>query len=328
MQLQLPLPAPFPSEKMSHKDKIFIVGSCFAENIEGKLRDTKFKTLVNPHGIAFSPLAIARSLEDSLHKKVYRQEDLIDYEELWHSLSFHTDFSAPEAEAALNKMNQSTESAHGFLSQADWLVLTAGTAFQYYYLQKNGEESPAANCHKIPAVHFKKRLLSIAEIVDCLKIIIAEIRQVNPRLKIIWTVSPVRHVRDGLTENNRSKARLIEAFRQLADDITNSWYFPSYEILIDVLRDYRFYDYDLVHPSNLATDIIWQQFGLQFFTQMTNILVEEIQKIRVAAQHKPRFPGSSAHTKFVENTLRQIKNLAHQHPELDFFEEQGLLGTE
>lgn len=326
MQLQLPFPAPFHSEKISHKDKIFIIGSCFAENIGLKLKDTKFEALVNPHGIVFSPLAVVRSLEDCLHKNVYRQEDLIYQDELWHGLNFHTDFSAPEAETALKKINRSMESAHESLCQADWLLVTAGTAFQYYYLQNNGKKIPVANCHKIPAVHFEKQLLQIAEIVHRLKLIVADVRQINPHLKIIWTVSPVRHIRDGLTENNRSKARLIEALRQLADDVTNSWYFPSYEILIDVLRDYRFFDCDLVHPSPLATEIIWQQFGRQFFTPMTTALVEEIQKIRIAAHHKPRFPERADHQKFLENIGQKITVLTHQHPELDFSEEQELLG--
>lgn len=322
MILQLPFPELFPSEKISHKDKIFLVGSCFTENIGQKLNDTKFKTFINPHGISFSPLAIARSLESSLQKVVYQQQDLVFHEELWHGLDFHTDFSAPKAEQVLAQMNQATAKAGETLIQSEWLILTAGTAFQYYYLHPNGGKMPVANCHKIPAQLFEKRLLDISEIVGCLKRIVTEIRRENPAMKVIFTVSPVRHIRDGLSENARSKARLIEAFRQLADEINSSWYFPAYEILIDVLRDYRFFDTDLVHPSGIATELIWQQFGRQFFSSETDELIQKIRKLKTACLHKVRFPGTAAHQKFVVNIREQITALTLQYAELDFSEEQ------
>ncbi|HET8574032.1 MAG TPA: GSCFA domain-containing protein [Edaphocola sp.] len=325
MQLQLSFPKPFPSEKMTHKDRILLAGSCFTENIGRKLQQAKFQALINPHGISFSPLAIASSLEDCFNKKEYQQEDLIFRDELWHGLDFHTDFSAPNPLTALNKMNASVAFAHAFLYRADWLLITAGTAFQYYLIQEGKEKHPVANCHKIPAAYFEKRMLEIKEITGRLKMVVSQIRQANPGLKIIWTVSPVRHIRDGLMENNRSKARLIEAFRQLAEVVHDSWYYPSYEILIDVLRDYRFYDKDLVHPSMLATDMIWEQFSQQFFEQPTNDLIRMIQKIRSACQHEVQFPGTGAHRKFVENILQQMAAIGEQHPEIDFSEEQARL---
>ena len=325
MQLQLPFPKPFPSEKITHKDRILLMGSCFTGHIGQYLENAKFQTLINPHGITFSPLAIACNLEGCFNKKEYRQADLIFRDELWHGLDFHTDFSAPEPETALNNMNHAVSEANAFLKQADWLLITAGTAFQYYFLEESGGKYPVANCHKIPAVHFEKRLLEIAEITGCLKAVISKIREHNLRLKIIWTVSPVRHIRDGLIENNRSKARLIEAFRQLVEELPDSWYYPSYEILIDVLRDYRFYDQDLVHPNELAITIIREQFSQQFFDEPTRELVGKIQKIKTACQHKVQFPGTTAHRQFVDNILLQITNLRLQHPEIDFSEEQHLL---
>lgn len=325
MQLQLSFPKFFHSVKMTHKDSLLLVGSCFTGNIGQKLANAKFETLVNPQGIAFSPLAIAGSLRNCFRKKEYRQQDLIFFDELWHGLDFHTHFSAPARETALHKMNAAMAGANAFLCRADWLLITAGTAFQYYLLQAGKEKYPVANCHKIPAAHFEKYLLEITEITGCLKAVISEIRQVNPHLKIIWTVSPVRHTRDGLTENNRSKARLIEAFRLLAEEVPDSWYYPSYEILIDVLRDYRFYDKDLVHPSELATNIIWEHFSQQFFGALTLDLVHKIQKIKVACEHKVQFPGTSAHRKFIENILQQMSDIDEQHPGIDFSEEQHLL---
>lgn len=325
MQLQLSFPQPDqPITSIKHQDKILLLGSCFTEHIGKKLSEAKFSLYQNPHGILYSPISMANSLKACLDGKTYQQEALFLHHEVWHHWDFHSAFSNISREIALEKMNTSIAHANSFLKEADWLFLTTGSAFQYFFL-KEEEAFPVGNCHKVPAGKFKKELLSISRITGIVQEVIAQVRAVNPKLKIIFTVSPVRHIRDGLVENSRSKARLLEATHQLLAVVPNSYYFPAYEMLLDVLRDYRFYENDWVHPSALAVNIIWEQFSKYFFTAATDSLLAEIQNIRQACLHKPLFPERKAHQDFVTQTLEKMNALKKRAPYLDFAAEKLLL---
>ncbi|MEI2750388.1 MAG: GSCFA domain-containing protein [Ferruginibacter sp.] len=237
-------PKPF-DLKISHRHQLFLAGSCFTEQIGSKLSWHKFRTIDNPHGILFNPVSIAQAIHTYIINKEYKAEDLFYHHELWGSWDHHTRFSSPEQKNSLELINASQQKAHHFLKEANWLLLTLGSAFVYELEDKR----VVANCHKVPADKFNKRLLKEAEVIAVLQHMIKELQQFNPALNIIFTISPVRHLRDGFVENNRSKATLISAVHQLTENNSGVFYFPAYELVIDDLRDYRFYAEDMVHPE-------------------------------------------------------------------------------
>src|SRR3954470_20985663 len=282
MNFMLDINLPSPPKKIGYRDKIMIVGSCFTEHIGDKLQELKFSVLQNPNGILFDPRSVAYSLVSYVHNKQYSKEELFYHNEIWQSWQHHSRFSHIDAQACLELVNASQQEAHHFLKEAEWLVITLGSAFSYHLT----EQSPAdcrkgvghvrtneyvdvpggevANCHRGPSQWFYKHLMSIEEIHTSLDGCIHQLWQFNPKLKILFTISPVRHIRDGVVENNRSKARLIEVVHHLVNKFDGLYYFPAYEIVIDVLRDYRFYDIDMVHPNYQATQYVLRQF-LQYF---------------------------------------------------------------
>lgn len=301
-----------------------LMGSCFTEHIGKCLQEAKFKTLINPTGITYSPLSIAENLNSCLVGKKYLTEELFLQNEVWHHWAFHSSFSGISKEYALQKMNRSISEASVFLKNTDWLIVTMGSAFQYYFLEGINEIT-VANCHKVPAKNFKKVLCSVSEMNKAFENTIENIKSVNAKLKIIFTVSPVRHVREGIVANNHSKARLLETVHYLTEHIQNCFYFPAYEIMMDILRDYRFYEEDLVHPNNLAVRIIWEQYGNYYFSEETIALLVEIQKIQQACRHKHFFPETKACKDFERKVKNQIKALKEKNKYLNFEKEISLL---
>lgn len=322
--LQLPFPKLIPSSKINLGNNILLLGSCFTQNIGQRLSEAKFPVIINPRGISFSPLSIAHCLNDCLTDKSYNPKDLFKHNGIWHSYNFHSSFSAPVQEEAVEKMNQSVHQASECLKEVDWIIVTLGTAFQYETLH-DGKAVSVANCHQVPPDNFSRRLLSTPEITRTLKISIDAIKALNPEVKFIWTVSPVRHKKDGLVENNRSKGRLLEASHQLNELVSDSWYFPAYEILIDVLRDYRFYDLDWVHPNPLAVDIIWEQFQKQFFSENVQTFCDDLEKIQKTTSHRPRFQNSETYQQFLAASLTKIKQLEQRFPGLNLDSERAKL---
>lgn len=319
----LSITIPSPDCLIQHSDKILLMGSCFTEHITKRLRSAKISTLENPHGILFNPRSVSNSLAQYIHRKVPKAEELVQLNEIWNHWDFHSDFSAFEKEDALEKMTSSIEEANDFLKEADWLIITLGSAFQYFLIDGDG----VANCHRAPGQWFDKHLLPISLIVDDLERSIEDLKEFNPKLKLIFTISPVRHVRDGVVENNRSKARLIEAVHELVEQRSNVYYFPSYELLIDVLRDYRFYDSDLVHPNYAATQIVWEQFLNSFIDPKAKEIIEKMQALDVAKNHKVRFPKTNAFKKFQESQLSKIKEYEQRWIYIDFSEEKEHFGS-
>jgi hypothetical protein len=243
--------------KISYRDKILLIGSCFSEEIGNKMIDLKFDVLQNPNGILYDPESIAHAIFDYIENKFFDDKNVFELNGLWHSWEHHSAFSGKNKEEVLEKINTSRSRAHDFLKEAKFVIITLGTAF-HYQLKNNNEN--VANCHKARADFFIKKLLSIEEIKTEFVKVISALEIFNPGLKIIFTVSPVKHVRDGVVENNHSKARLIEVSHSVCEQKENAFYFPSYELVTEVLRDYRFYKNDLVHPNEAAINFVFEKF--------------------------------------------------------------------
>lgn len=303
---------------ISYTDKLLLTGSCFTEHIGNYLMDVKFNVLQNPNGILFDPISVCSSLVSYIQNKQYIQQDLFYLNESWHSWQHHSRFSNPDAAICLENINASQNLAHKFLKDADWLIITLGSSFSYKLADSLQH---VANCHKAPAQTFIKHMCTIEETVTALDGTIHQLFHFNNKLKIIFTISPVRHLRDGVVENNRSKARLIEAVHHLVNKFEKLYYFPAYELVIDVLRDYRFYDVDLAHPNYAATQFVLEKFSENCFDESTRKLSEEIKKLTIAANHKPFNAASQQHKQFLQVQLEKTKQLQAQYSFLNFTKE-------
>ncbi|MBS1645444.1 MAG: GSCFA domain-containing protein [Bacteroidetes bacterium] len=326
MKSRLALPIPLLPQPIRYTDKVLLIGSCFTEHIAAKLQQHKFNVLGNPHGILFNTLSVTNSLKAYASGRRYNPSDLFYLNELWNSWDFHSRFSDIDRDTALLAMNQSREQASNFLKEADWIIITLGSAF-YYALTEQGRQASGialdfvANNHRAPASWFQKTLSPVADLVETLESTLSVISQINPRVKFLFTISPVRHIRDGLVENSRSKARLIEAVHSICDHRRDSFYFPAYELLIDVLRDYRYYDVDMVHPNFAATAEVWEAFVASCLDPSLLPIMEQVKEITTARLHRPRFPQTAAHRQFMERNAEKVKALLQAHPYLDLKEE-------
>ncbi len=337
MEFQLPINIPSLPQPIRYTDKILLTGSCFTEHIGNTLQELKFSTLQNPNGILFDPASVAASLVSYIQNKQYGAEDLVYFNELWQSWQHHSQFSHMDREACLRGINASQSRAHAFLKEAKWVIITLGSAFSYRLAggAAPGEPGAAAvspsgpgeaartvaNCHRAPPQTFRKHLLTIEEINSALDNCLHQLFRFNPDLQVIFTVSPVRHVRDGVIENNRSKARLIESVHHLVSKFDRLWYFPAYELVIDVLRDYRFYDIDMVHPNYQATSFVLEKFTRHFIDESAQQVMEEVRKIAIARRHKPFQPATEAHKRFLQEHAARTADLARRYPFLDLGEE-------
>lgn len=328
MEFQVPIKIETLPKPIAYQQKIMLVGSCFTEHIGDKLQELKFNVLQNPNGILFDPASVAYSLESYITPKEYTEKDLFYYNELWQSWQHHSCFSNTNKADCLRIINNSQQQAHSFLKDAEWLFITLGTSFSYRLADispstegAQGKTEAVANCHRAPAQWFNKHMMSIEETTNALSHCLDEVQRYNSKLKVIFTVSPVRHIRDGVIENNRSKARLIEVVHHLVNKYENVFYFPAYEIVIDVLRDYRFFDIDMVHPNYQATQFVLEKFMQHCIEEDSRRLSEEIQLIMIARKHKPFQPATDAHRNFLRAQLQKAKDLKAKHPFLEFEEE-------
>ena len=315
-------PKPF-DLKINHQQNLLLVGSCFTEQIGTKLANHKFAVLDNPNGILFNPSSIAKSISSYINHRQYTETDLFYQNECWNSWQHHSRFSHPDKKICLSAINESQSKANVFLKNADWLLITLGSAFVYELDNKE----VVANCHKVPTDKFSKRLLAADEIFADLQKMIEKAVAFNPQLKIIFTISPVRHLRDGFVENNRSKATLIHTVHQLTEKNNNCFYFPAYELIIDDLRDYRFFAEDMVHPNYAATNYVWEKFIATCIDEPSQQLMKEIAAIVAAKNHKPFNPTSEQHKKFLQTNLEKVKKLQQQFPYLNFEEEAAFFNS-
>lgn len=318
-------PKTFPV-KINHRNKLLLVGSCFTEQIGNKLSQHKFNVLENPNGILFNPVSISHALISYAEEKKYEEKDLFYYNELWGSWQHHTRFSNIHKVKALDEINFTQEKANRYIRETDWILLTLGSAFVYEKAMDENIEtytSVVANCHKVPADKFKRRLLETTEIMQVLSSAIAQVKEINPAVKFIFTISPVRHLREGFIENNRSKAALIQAVHSLTNE-TDVFYFPAYELVIDDLRDYRFYAEDMVHPNYAATNYVWEKFITTCIDESSQQLMKEVAVIVAAKNHKAFNPSSVQHQKFLQINLEKVERLLQQYPYINFDVEKGV----
>lgn len=318
MQTMLSIDIPQLPRPITYTDKVLLVGSCFTEHISDRLQQHKFGVVSNPNGILFNPLSVASAIDGYIDGRQYSKGELFYLNELWNSWDHHTRFSDIDADAAVKGINESQKRAAECIQTADWVIITLGSAFQYY-LKETG--LPVSNNHRAPGQWFEKRLLTIDEIVAATSATLQKLFSINPSANVLFTISPVRHIRDGVIENNRSKARLIEAVHALCGQFEKAFYFPAYEIVIDVLRDYRYYDIDFVHPNYPATAYVWERFVSSCIAPATVAIMKQVHEITTAKAHRPRFPQTEAHRKFREDCAAKVRVLAENYPFLNLSEE-------
>lgn len=301
---------------IKYGDRILLIGSCFTEHIGNSLSDLRFDVMQNPNGILFDPASVCRSLISYIDNEPLTRDDFFQLNEVWNSWNHHSRFSNIDIDQAVAEANQSQSAAAAFVREADWLVVTLGSAFSYRLTGKKAGQG-VANCHRAPASWFDKQLLEINDIITMLDTCYYRLRLLNPKLKILFTISPVRHLRDGVVENNRSKARLIEAVHHMTGKFDNLYYFPAYELVIDVLRDYRFFDTDFAHPNYAATSFVLEKFTESCIDPGSRALMAELRKISVARKHRALQPATMAHQRFLRSHQEKAMELQQRYPFLD-----------
>ncbi|QDO92736.1 GSCFA domain-containing protein [Formosa sediminum] len=303
--------------QIDYQSKVLLLGSCFVENIGQKLDYYKFNIRQNPFGVLFQPKAIEQLIQHALQNKQYVNEDVFKHQELWHCYDAHSKLSGIDQESVLQGLNLALQDTQDYLKTASHIIITLGTAWVYKHLESC---VTVANCHKVPQKAFKKELLSPEEVAKSLQSIIGLINSVNPNATVICTVSPIRHIKDGYIENSRSKSHLLTAIHQVLDTSNRErlQYFPSYEIMMDELRDYRFYASDLVHPNAIAIDYIWEKFSNAWVSSSATKIMQEVQTIQTGLSHKPFNATSEAHQKFIKDLHTKIKKLQERIASIDF----------
>lgn len=311
--------------KIGYDSGIMFFGSCFTHSIGLKLKDLKFKSDINPFGILYNPVSIKDGLDILSKNTIFTESDLFQYSEMWHSFKHHSKFSDTNLERALNIINERIEKSSKNLKQAKYLFITFGSAKVFEH-KKTGKI--VSNCHKLPDSEFNKYLLNADMITVEYFQLLNVIRNLNPKINIIFTVSPIRHLSDGHIGNRESKSVLFMAIQQIMEHFDNVFYFPAYEIMMDDLRDYRFYASDLIHPNETAIKYIMNVFSESFLDEKTKKIKSEIEKVNRAVSHKVLNPETKAHQSFLQSSLENVLELEKKYPFLDFeFEKSVFSGT-
>ena len=301
---------------IDYNSKIVSFGSCFAENMGDKLLYYKFQTQVNPFGIIFNPFSIEKLIERVVLQRYFTKDDIFFFNERWHCYEVHSELSDADSEVFLSKLNQILSDTQKQLQQATHIIITYGTSWVYRHIETNGI---VANCHKVPQKQFSKELLSIDSIQKAIQNTVSLIATLNPKCNFIFTVSPVRHLKDGFVENQVSKAHLIAAIYATTNTKQQTLnYFPSYEIMMDELRDYRFYADDMMHPSPMAIDYIWERFAATQIDASAITTMELVQTIQKGLAHRPFNPNSESHQRFEANLKEKIATLEAQYSFMKF----------
>lgn len=312
------IPSP---DKITYKTKVLFIGSCFTENIGNRFVNLKMYADVNPFGIIYNPISIYNSLNFLLQNKIFEKHNLHFYNEQWFSFDHHGRFSHNEIEKCLHNINERISTSSQFLQSADFVFITFGTAHVFRHLKTN---EVVANCHKLPSVDFDSYMLNVNEIVNSYTDLIQKTQKFNPTIKIIFTLSPVRHWKDGAEKNQLSKATLLLAIHQLKNKFNNIAYFPAYEIMMDDLRDYRFYADDMLHPSLTAVNYIWQIFSEIYFNAETLLVQKDVEKMNRLLQHRPINKDSESYKKFTLQTIATIDRTKTKYPFLNISSSNNL----
>lgn len=292
------------STKIDYHDRILMIGSCFSKNMAVKLQEHYFQVLCNPFGELYNPVSIANCLKRIASGELFQEDELVFHDGLYHSMSHHGDFSHETPQETLQHINEALRQAREFIKNTSVVIITLGSAFVY---EKDGEI--VGNCHKLPEKSFSRYRLSVEQTVAAIREINAIIGTISSECKVIYTVSPIRHIKDGLHENQLSKATL-----QLAIANTQSDYFPAYEIVMDELRDYRYYDEDMVHPNKIAVNYIWEKFVETYLSQDTQIKMKPLHQLYLDEHHTLLHPDSNAAKTFLAQTQAKHSQLKEQYP--------------
>jgi len=295
--------------QIDYSSKLLLIGSCFSENIYKNLNYFKFNAFSNPFGILFNPVAIESLITNAINQKKYTENDIFELNERWHCFDAHSDLSAVNKTELLQNLNIEIISTNQQIATSTHLIITLGTSFVYRFIET---DTIVGNCHKVPQKKFLKELLSVEEIKASLENICTLIKDINPTVNIIFTVSPVRHLKDGFVENSQSKVHLLATIHQIIDKRNKLYYFPSYEIMLDDLRDYRFYTSDMIHPNETAINYIWEQFKQVWINDKTTAIQKEVDTIQKGLTHRPFNPNSEQHSKFLADLQQKIKSLEKQ----------------
>ena len=302
---------PHSTVEITYNDRILTLGSCFAENIGTKLQEACFLTFINPFGVMYNPMSVAQGIRYLLSEKEFTATDLFQSGSLWNSLAHSSTFSAVTADEALQKINSRLQAARYFLHETNVMMITLGTAWVFELVDTR---KIVSNCHKLPASRFTRRRLSVDEIINEFTEVFGLLRNSYPGLKFIFTVSPIRHWKDGAHENTVSKSTLHLAVDALEKQFDFVHYFPAYEIMMDELRDYRFYASDMLHPSDVAVDYIWQRFGDTYFSSETLNLKKELERLRADLNHRPLHPETEEYRLFQLSVEKKKNGLIQDYP--------------
>lgn len=325
MKFRTEIEIPRSNIQFEHSDNILTLGSCFAENISKYFSYYKFNILENPFGVLYNPVSIFNSLKFTIENKRFLKEDLIFDQSEYHSFFHHSDFSNHNHEACLSNINDNLLVTNEYLKECNKLIISFGTSYVFRHKERN---IIVSNCHKIPQNEFERFRLTVDETKDYLQKIIDTLKTHNSALSIIFTVSPVRHWKDGAVDNQLSKSILLLAINDIVSKNNNCEYFPSYEIVMDDLRDYRFYAEDLIHPNKIATDYIWEKFSENHFTSECFKVMNEVKKIVQAVMHKPRNLKSAVHLKFLDTQLKYINELSNKYVYINFTDEINFIKSQ
>jgi len=301
--------------KITYNDKLFFIGSCFAENISVYFEDYKFQVSKNPFGIIYNPKAIERIIEIATGHTYNPEENCFEHNDQWSSFDAHSSLSSPKKEMHFNNLKKARSETNKALVSAQFIFISLGTAWLYKHVSSN---KYVANCHKLPQKQFKKELLDLETATSALNNIVKNILMLNKEAKIVFTLSPVRHLRDGFVENQQSKSTLHLAIQQCLNQNKSAFYFPSYELLLDDLRDYRFYASDFLHPNKLALDYIWEKISIAFFDEKTSQNLAKVDKIKKRLSHRFFNSESKDSQNFKAQTQLQIEELNEDYPHIKF----------
>ena len=318
MQLQTTIPWQPSKNPVGYASRILLLGSCFVENIGKKLDFYQFATRRNPFGILFHPFAIQNLIHRALASQWYTKDEVFMQNGRWLCFDAHSDLAATSQERLVDDLNNALRSTKEELESATHLIITLGTAWVY---RNKATTKAVANCHKVPQREFDKELLKLEQISTCLNGIVAQVTAVNPKAQLIFTLSPVRHIKDGFVENQRSKSHLLTAIHQCLSQneaTAKVSYFESYEVMMDELRDYRFYDKDMVHPNSVAVDYIWERFKSVWISQEEYEVMHKVEEVQKGLNHRPFNPESSDHQKFLQSLEAKITYLLQRYPFMKF----------
>lgn len=310
------VPCEVSKEKIFPQTKSLFIGSCFTQNVGQKFTDSGLNVFINPFGIVYNPISIFQQISRLVDERAYELSDLRYHNGLYHTFDHHSSFSDVDSNIVLDKINSNLVHGSKSLKESSFLFITLGTATVYCLKES---DSIVANCHKYPSKLFNKRLVDVSTIVADFEVLLKKVKRFNPNLQVVFSVSPIRHLADGFIENNRSKAILNLAVSKILESNNECSYFPAYEIMMDELRDYRFYAEDMVHPNDIAVNYIWSRVKDSYLDSSTLQMISEFEKLKRDLSHRPFNPESKEHKQFLVGVNVRLSLFKSRYSECNIF---------